>query len=89
MTVRERRGGFQTRPCLFSDIVAMIPNYRIMSKFFCLIVPLFYRDHNPPHFHAEYQGQNASLISMGSFSKVKLIPEPPNHSSEKGAAAQT
>jgi hypothetical protein len=70
MTVRERRGGFQTRPCLFSDIVAMIPNYRIMSKFFCLIVPLFYRDHHPPHFHAEYREQNATFDFKGKLLEV-------------------
>jgi Domain of unknown function (DUF4160) len=30
-----------------------------ISVFFGIIIRMFYRDHNPPHFHAEYQGQNA------------------------------
>ena len=25
--------------------------------FFGIIIRMFHREHNPPHFHAEYQGQ--------------------------------
>jgi Domain of unknown function (DUF4160) len=32
-----------------------------ISVFFGIIIRMFYREHNPPHFHAEYQGQNATL----------------------------
>lgn len=28
-----------------------------VSFFFGIIIRMFYREHNPPHFHAEYQGQ--------------------------------
>jgi len=28
---------------------------------------MFYRDHNPPHFHAEYQGQNATFDFDGKL----------------------
>jgi hypothetical protein len=28
---------------------------------------MFYRDHNPPHFHAEYQGQNATFDFGGKL----------------------
>jgi ribonucleotide monophosphatase NagD (HAD superfamily) len=28
---------------------------------------MFYRDHNPPHFHAEYQGQNATFDFDGTL----------------------
>ena len=27
-----------------------------VSMFFGIIIRMFYNDHNPPHFHAEYQG---------------------------------
>jgi len=32
-----------------------------ISVFFGMIIRMFYRDHNPPHFHAEYQGQSATF----------------------------
>jgi len=28
---------------------------------------MFYRDHNPPQFHAEYQGQNATFDFNGTL----------------------
>jgi hypothetical protein len=27
-----------------------------VSMFFGIIIRMFYNDHNPPHFHADYQG---------------------------------
>jgi len=26
-----------------------------ISRFFGIIIKMYYREHNPPHFHAEYQ----------------------------------
>ena len=31
----------------------------IISMFFGIIIRINFRDHNPPHFHAEYQGLQA------------------------------
>ena len=31
----------------------------IISLFFGIIIRINFRDHNPPHFHAEYQGMEA------------------------------
>ncbi len=31
----------------------------IISTFFGIIIRMFFDDHAPPHFHAEYQGQEA------------------------------
>lgn len=51
----------------------------IISTFFGIIIKIHYQDHNPPHFHAEYQGQQAifaiknARIIEGDFPK-KLIP---------------
>ncbi|MFQ5674633.1 MAG: DUF4160 domain-containing protein [bacterium] len=28
-----------------------------ISMFFGIVVRMFFREHGPPHFHAEYQGQ--------------------------------
>lgn len=31
----------------------------IISRFFGIIIRMFFGDHAPPHFHAEYQGYKA------------------------------
>lgn len=33
----------------------------IISAFFGILIRMFYKDHGPPHFHAEYQGQHAKF----------------------------
>ncbi|HEX7136563.1 MAG TPA: DUF4160 domain-containing protein [Vicinamibacterales bacterium] len=33
----------------------------IISTFFGIIVRMFFDDHNPPHFHAEYGGEDAQV----------------------------
>ena len=30
-----------------------------ISKFFGISIKIFFNDHNPPHFHAQYQGKSA------------------------------
>ncbi len=37
--------------------------------FFGIIIRMFYKEHNPPHFHAEYQGQKASFDMNGEIIK--------------------
>ena len=32
-----------------------------VSRFFGIIIAVFYDDHNPPHFHARYAGQKVSI----------------------------
>ena len=34
-----------------------------VSRFFGIVIKLFYEDHNPPHFHAEY-GESMALIDI-------------------------
>jgi len=34
-----------------------------VSRFFGIVVKMFYNDHEPPHFHAGYGGQ-AAIISI-------------------------
>ncbi len=38
-----------------------------VSFFFGIVIRMFYREHNPPHFHAEYQGQEASFDFDGNI----------------------
>ncbi len=30
-----------------------------ISRFYGIIIRMYFQDHNPPHFHAEYQGMKA------------------------------
>ena len=30
-----------------------------IARFYGIIIRMYFRDHNPPHFHAEYQGMKA------------------------------
>ncbi|PZN69791.1 MAG: transcriptional regulator [Candidatus Methylumidiphilus alinenensis] len=54
-----------------------------VSMFFGIIIRMFHNEHNPPHFHAEYQGQrglfdlNGNMIkgNMKSNTAKKLIKE--------------
>jgi hypothetical protein len=32
-----------------------------ISTFFGIVIRMFYQDHPPPHFHAEYQGQQGKF----------------------------
>ncbi|MCF7986732.1 MAG: DUF4160 domain-containing protein [Methylovulum sp.] len=55
----------------------------IISRFFGIIIRMFYNEHNPAHFHAEYQGQNALFDfngnilngSLNSRTATKLVRE--------------
>jgi hypothetical protein len=38
-----------------------------ISRFFGIIIAMFFDDHNPPHFHAKYGGYKAS-IKIDNFS---------------------
>lgn len=33
----------------------------IISTFFGIVIRMFYSDHEPAHFHAEYQGQQGKF----------------------------
>ena len=37
-----------------------------ISRFFGIVIKMFYDDHNPPHFHAEYGG-DVALIDIRSL----------------------
>jgi len=54
-----------------------------ISRFFGIIIRMFYDEHNPPHIHAEYQGQkavfdfggNVARGDLGSRTATKLVRE--------------
>src|SRR5436190_18391041 len=39
----------------------------IISAFFGIVIRMFYREHEPPHFHAEYQSQLAKFDFDGEI----------------------
>ena len=38
-----------------------------ISRFFGIIIRMFYGEHNPPHIHVEYQDKNALLDFRGNI----------------------
>ena len=46
-----------------------------ISAFYGIVIYLYWRDHNPPHFHAEYgEDQALILISNGGLLAGSLPP---------------
>lgn len=33
-----------------------------VSRFYGIIIAMYYNDHAPPHFHAKYAGEDASIL---------------------------
>jgi hypothetical protein len=33
-----------------------------IAIFMGIVITMYYNDHNPPHFHAEYNGQTAEIL---------------------------
>ena len=46
-----------------------------ISRFYGIVIRMFYNDHLPPHFHAEY-GENEALIDINNLAVIagKLPP---------------
>ncbi|OGA15067.1 MAG: transcriptional regulator [Betaproteobacteria bacterium RIFCSPLOWO2_02_FULL_66_14] len=46
-----------------------------LSRFFGIIIAMYYNDHLPPHFHAKYVGEQASIrIDNGEILEGGLGP---------------
>ncbi|MCC6502221.1 MAG: DUF4160 domain-containing protein [Deltaproteobacteria bacterium] len=41
-----------------------------ISRFFGIIIAMFYGDHNPPHFHARY-GNDSAIIRIDNFAVLE------------------
>jgi len=39
----------------------------IVSTFFGIIIRMYFGDHNPPHFHVEFQGEKATFTFDGQL----------------------
>ncbi len=38
-----------------------------VSRFYGIVIRIFYDDHNPPHFHAEYGGEHEVLVNINTL----------------------
>lgn len=51
----------------------------VISRFFGIIIAIYWNDHSPPHFHAKYAGSEVvidiqtGLVLNGSFPKRALV----------------
>jgi uncharacterized protein DUF4160 len=45
----------------------------IISAFFGIVIRMYYKEHEPAHFHAEHAGQQQSSTSMASWSPGKSL----------------
>lgn len=43
-----------------------------ICRFFGIIIRMFFNEHDPPHFHAEYQGRKAVFDFAGNVVKGSL-----------------
>jgi hypothetical protein len=43
-----------------------------LSRFFGIVVRMFYDDHEPPHIHVEYQGEKAKVDFQGNVLRGDL-----------------
>jgi hypothetical protein len=43
-----------------------------VAIFFGIVITMFYNEHGPPHFHAEYQGQRGIFDFDGNLMKGTL-----------------
>ena len=39
----------------------------VISAFFGVVIRMFYREHGPPHFHAEHRGDQATFTFDGQL----------------------
>lgn len=46
-----------------------------ISRFFGIIIAMFYNDHPPPHFHVRY-GRQRAIIDIGSLSVLQGAVSP-------------
>ena len=43
-----------------------------VSFFYGIVISMYFDDHNPPHFHARYQGYEAEITFDGKILKGKM-----------------
>jgi len=44
----------------------------IISRFYGIVIAMYFKDHNPPHFHAKYSGYEARFNFEGDLLEGEL-----------------
>jgi hypothetical protein len=44
-----------------------------VSRFFGIIIRMYFEEHNPPHIHVEHQGDKAVFAFNGNITRGQLI----------------
>ena len=44
-----------------------------ISRFFGIVIRMFFDEHNPPHIHVEYQGNKAVFDLHGNIARGDLV----------------
>jgi hypothetical protein len=57
----------QTPSGLLDEIIIPMPE---ISRFFGIIIAMYYDDHQPPHFHVRY-GDDKAIVSIESLSLLE------------------
>ncbi len=60
------------RECLIAHFKIQEMQMPYVSMFFGIIIRMFHNEHNPPHFHAEYQGQRGIFDFGGNMLKGNM-----------------
>ena len=60
------------RPYTVQVWTAVVPNMQHagISRFFGIVIKMFFSDHAPPHFHAEYSGPEA-LVTIETLEVLR------------------
>jgi hypothetical protein len=45
-----------------------------ISAFLGIVITMYYNDHNPPHFHAEYNGKSAEILIRPASIRSGALP---------------
>ncbi|MEA3444324.1 MAG: DUF4160 domain-containing protein [Bacteroidota bacterium] len=43
-----------------------------ISRFYGILIKMYFNEHNPPHFHAEYQGYKATITIKKGIVEGKM-----------------
>lgn len=72
---RTARGSFRTLTADRNDdgVLGAMP---IIAVFFGIIIRMFYREHEPEHFHAEHQGQHGKFDFDGNMTVGNITSKP-------------
>ena len=55
-----------------------------ISRFLGIVIGMYYKDHNPPHFHAYYREHEAAIVVQDGAILSGSLPDGPSATSRSG-----